>query len=411
MNSGAVTAYAAAAFAAAPSPRPSSRGRGLLIPRNIPPWRRRTARRRMRPVLATLDRKQPSPPAASPPDALKRTAAAAAAAATDTRTRLPADSPNPPPGANPAPASSLALLNLVTVIWGTQHAVVKAAIATGASPSMLSLLRFALAAAAALPLLPRRGTVDALRAAAPAGVELGAWMFAGYAAQAVGLEYTTAARSGFLVYLNVKLVPVFARVLYGRPVGAPTWAAAAVALAGTALLTWDGSPPNWGDLWSIAAAAASAMFILRMERAAADETVGAGALNAVSLAVVAALSAAWVALGGGRSAVDGGVLGVPAEAWGAVVYLALVTTTLSNWLQAVGQRGVRAEQAAVIFAMDPVYGALFAYLLLGERFGIQGWAGVGLIASAAVVSNVLARQEGARTAGARGGGRSDGGKE
>jgi drug/metabolite transporter (DMT)-like permease len=41
------------------------------------------------------------------------------------------------------------------------------------------------------------------------GVELGVYMFAGYAMQAIGLQYTSASRSAFLLYLNVKLVPMF----------------------------------------------------------------------------------------------------------------------------------------------------------------------------------------------------------
>jgi drug/metabolite transporter (DMT)-like permease len=42
--------------------------------------------------------------------------------------------------------------------------------------------------------------------------------WAGYALQAVGLQYTSASRSGFLLYLNVKLVPLFAFILLGRKV-------------------------------------------------------------------------------------------------------------------------------------------------------------------------------------------------
>jgi drug/metabolite transporter (DMT)-like permease len=101
------------------------------------------------------------------------------------------------------------------------------------------------------------------------------------------------------------------------------------------------------------------------------------------------LSTVWFFVSGGCS-LD--LLPQPTFAsWLPVLYLGVVTTALSNLLQALGQRAVPAEQAAVIFAMDPVYGALFAYAILGEKFGPQGLAGVGLIAAAAVASNLLAR--------------------
>jgi drug/metabolite transporter (DMT)-like permease len=41
----------------------------------------------------------------------------------------------------------------------------------------------------------------------------------------------------------------------------------------------------------------------------------------------------------------------------------------------------------VIYAMDPVYGALFSYWLLGETLnGVQGWVGAGLITVAAATN-------------------------
>lgn len=70
------------------------------------------------------------------------------------------------------------------------------------------------------------------------------------------------------MYLNVKLVPVFALLLFGRPVAMSSWLSAAAALLGTSLVLGDragGLPPNIGDALSLAAAAASAMFILRLE--------------------------------------------------------------------------------------------------------------------------------------------------
>lgn len=67
-------------------------------------------------------------------------------------------------------------------------------------------------------------------------------------------------------------------------------------------------------------------------------------------------------------------------------YLAVVTTALTNWMQAVGQRSVPAERAAIIYAMDPVYAAGFAYLLLGETLGPAGLVGAGIITGAALWS-------------------------
>lgn len=283
--------------------------------------------------------------------------------------------------------SALVLLNSVAVLWGSQHAVIKLALThSDMSPATLSFMRFALAAVAVIPFVPR--SLPVLRVAAGPGLELGFWMFLGYAAQAVGLLSTTAARSGFLLYLNVKLVPLFAAILYKRRISKRVWMSALLAFVGTGLLSYDGSPPNVGDVWSILAAAASAMFILRMERATGSLDANPNALNSFALSTVAVLSGLWLWITGELTP-DSVLTDLPSSLtyYAPIVYLGLVTTALSNWLQALGQRAVPAEQAAIIFAMDPVYGALFAYLLLGEHFGGQGLAGVALIGIAAFVSN------------------------
>jgi drug/metabolite transporter (DMT)-like permease len=67
-------------------------------------------------------------------------------------------------------------------------------------------------------------------------VELGLYTFLGFSLQAVGLETTTAARSAFLLYLNVKMVPFLAYALYGRSISTTTWTSALLALTGELLL-------------------------------------------------------------------------------------------------------------------------------------------------------------------------------
>lgn len=328
-----------------------------------------------------------------------------------------------------------ATLNVVTVIWGSQHAIMKDLIAD-ASPSSVNAARFCIAALAALPFLPGapwrqrppEPPPSALAAAAAAaeedeekrplvvalepelipsaavsgqwartwaaGAELGCWSFLGFALQAIGLQTTTASRSAFLLYLNVKLVPLVALLVYGRASPARTWLSAAIALAGTALLSYDGSPPNIGDAWSVAAALASACFILRLEEAAKDDGIAADELNAATIAVSAALTSAWAAaelaaqpdgLSIGAVASVGASL-LNAEHLPALFYLAIVTTAVAQWLQTLGQSRVSAQDAALIYALDPVYAAAFAYLLLGETLGPQGLAGGGLVMSAVLLS-------------------------
>lgn len=94
--------------------------------------------------------------------------------------------------------TSVVLLNFVAVIWGTQHAVIKQVI-SDTPPSSYSLLRFGLAAIIASPYTPgiqnliknnRATSPHDIRKAWRWGLEMGIWMFLGFALQAIGLEST-----------------------------------------------------------------------------------------------------------------------------------------------------------------------------------------------------------------------------
>jgi drug/metabolite transporter (DMT)-like permease len=271
--------------------------------------------------------------------------------------------------------SSIFLLNCVAIIWGTQHAVIKNLI-NDTSPSSYSLLRFGLAALIASPYTPglpnrTRKTSDSeiqLGKAWRWGLELGLWMFLGFSLQAIGLETTTASRSGFLLYLNVKFVPFFSWLIFGKSISAATWLSAFAAFFGTALLATDGQSNgfNIGDLWSIAAAASSAMFILRLEKASA-EVEQSSQLNAACLLVVMSLSFAWAFAEGDLTlaALSDVISSHPLE----LLYLGGVTTALSNYIQTLAQKTISAERASIIYSLDPVYGAFFSWLLLNETLG------------------------------------------
>lgn len=42
-------------------------------------------------------------------------------------------------------------------------------------------------------------------------------------------------------------------------------------------------------------------------------------------------------------------------------------------------RDVSATETAVIYGLEPIWGAGFAWFLLGERWGMAGWIGAALI--------------------------------
>ena len=164
-------------------------------------------------------------------------------------------------------------------------------------------------------------------------------------------------------------------------------------MTGTAFLTFDGSTYNFniGDVWSIAAAAASAMYILRLEFAT-KAVQNSLKLNSYSLVVVSLAALVWC-LGDGvvsnsnhnnANILDDDIIVATSSisaaqsifvssiesTWNKVldtitrhplelVYLGGVTTALANYIQTKAQKGISAERASIIYALDPVYGMLY----------------------------------------------------
>jgi drug/metabolite transporter (DMT)-like permease len=283
----------------------------------------------------------------------------------------------------PSPVAAGGLLLGVTTIWGTTFVATRLIVA-GDSPALapgtLIFWRFMIAA---LLLTPALLSSSRERGLWRAGLELSFWLWAGYATQAIGLVYTTASRSAFVTSLNVIFVPIFI-AMTGKRVSWIIWAAAATALGGAALLSYDGGSPNVGDLWTLGCAVTYAVYIIRLEHFAGR--FRSKPLTAVQLWGVAALSGIWA---GGEIAAGAG--------WGEwslptiadVVYLGTIATALTTWLQAIGQRGIPGTHASLLYTTEPVFASVFAYMVFGERLGDQGMIGAGLILLAAVASQVM----------------------
>ena len=71
----------------------------------------------------------------------------------------------------------------------------------------------------------------------------------------------------------------------------------------------------------------------------------------------------------------------PANAvqWAAVLGLALLCSAFGFVLQPVAQRYTTPEHAGLLFAMEPVFSALLAFLFLKETLDARGYAGAALI--------------------------------
>ncbi|MDT7697105.1 MAG: drug/metabolite transporter, family, partial [Pseudonocardiales bacterium] len=115
-----------------------------------------------------------------------------------------------------------------------------------------------------------------------------------------------------------------------------------------------------------------------------------GALLAVAALVVGALTGGpgFGGHGFGGHGFGGLEFAPTAASVGLLVYLGWVPTALAYGLFFVGLRGVSASSAAVVAVLEPVTATVLGVLVLGQRLGLGGMIGAGLLCAAAVVAGV-----------------------
>lgn len=269
------------------------------------------------------------------------------------------------------------ILLLVTVVWGMTFPVLK--VATGVLSGVeITTLRFCIAALCMLPF------VRGIRSAAwRDGFWLGALALFSMAAQAYGLQFIASNRSAFLTSLNVLMVPLLGLLVGGRP----SWLiflAAALACGGIAMMSYDGEADLWADAATLLAALAYAVYTMGMSaRARLHRAVH---LACAQVWCMALMGLAWMFLDSGPARVWSLPGLIHLEVLLGLLFLGALASAATFFLQALAQTHVSAEQAAIIYAMEPVFAALFAWIYLAEAMTPMAQAGAVVVVVAVVLS-------------------------
>ena len=234
----------------------------------------------------------------------------------------------------------------------------------------------------------RRDGLPRLREHALGSVVVGALLSGGYLLQTMALSRTTPTRNAFLTALCVPLTPMLLP-LFTR-VAPPLFSAIAAAMAalGTWMLTGGGGGAGWGggDDAMIGCAVFFALHFIALNHFCTRSPEAPAAIAVGQMVVGSAISWAFVPLdladGAGfylraTPALLAGVLATGLFATGA-------TFALLSW----AQRYVSASRTAIICSTEPLFAALAAYLMMGERLGAAPLGGGAIIVASILVSSV-----------------------
>lgn len=287
------------------------------------------------------------------------------------------------------------LLLAVVFVWGTTFVLIKAALAD-VSPLLFNLLRMALAALVMLAIYHRRLRGLARSQWLP-GVVAGVFLAAGYQFQTAGLRLTTPSKSAFLTGMVVVFVPFLSLTRRLRAPGAPrpgwgSFAGAVLGLAGLTLLAvptgplwnlvWDLASIQRGDWLTLCCAFAFSLHLLALGHSASR--VPFQVLAPVQIATAAAVMLLTLPLFEPHP-----FLRATPVFFAAWLIAALLSTAAAFAIQSWVQSFLPASHTALLLALEPVFAAATAWLVLGQSLHGRPLSGAALVLSAIVLSELF----------------------
>jgi drug/metabolite transporter (DMT)-like permease len=274
-----------------------------------------------------------------------------------------------------------AALLAVTASWGSTFFMIHDLLTRVPTLDFLAV-RFTIASLTLVLLAPKalgRLTRESRRQAVVLGCVYGLAQIL----QTAGLGRTPASVSGFITGMYVVATPVFAALILRSRVGALTWLAVLLAMAGLGVLTLSGLSVGYGEALIFVAAMLYALHIVGL--GAWSEPGQALGMAIMQLIVIAVICLAC-------TAPNGLVLPHRPLDWLSVLYMAIVAGAGAMIGQTWAQAHLSATRAAIIMSMEPVFAALFAVLFGGESATSRMLVGGVLVLAAMVLAELAPRR-------------------
>lgn len=282
-----------------------------------------------------------------------------------------------------------------TLIWGGTFALIKNAF-NDISPLLFLGLRFGIAALIFLPFV-YSSLKKTNKQTLIAGSILGFFYFAGFTAQSLGLNLTTATKSGFITGTFVIFIPILQLIIEKRK---PKWfniLSVFLVLIGLILLSSKGenaldfikqlgSDFNLGDLLTLLCAILFAFQVVYVD-------VFTKKYEYLPMVFVQLLI---TGIGGfilsfifSVSALETVKFTFNTTVIIAVLYTAIFASIIATVIQLKFQKFVSPTKAGIIFSIEPIFAAVFAYFLLSEKISNFGLIGCVLIFIGLIVSEIF----------------------
>lgn len=282
-----------------------------------------------------------------------------------------------------------------TLIWGGTFALIKNAF-TDVSPLLFLGLRFGLATLIFLPFVYSQLRTTNKKTLI-AGAILGIFYFSGFAMQTLGLNLTSATKSGFITGTFVIFIPILQLIIERRK---PKWfnlLSVILVLFGLIMLSSKGdnaldfikqlgSDFNLGDLLTLICALLFAFQVVYVD-------VFTKKYDYLPMVFVQLLI---TGLGGFMFSYIFSITSLEEVRFtfntnvvSAILYTSIFASIIATIIQLKYQKTVSPTKAGIIFSIEPIFAAVFAYFLLSEKISNFGLVGCVLIFIGLIVSELF----------------------
>ena len=255
-----------------------------------------------------------------------------------------------------------------TVIWGAMTVFSKQILAELTIFNMIAL-RFLIGFAVCLAVFHRRyRRLD--RETVLHSLVLGVLLFISYLFMVWGCVYTTASNAGFMMSLTSVFIPTFLGIAHRKAPSLRLILSIIVTLTGVGLMCLTGEmDPNIGDLICVGSAFFYSFQMIYTEKYAhQNDPVVLGTLQLLFVSILGFICAFFFE--------DRFLLPQSTMGWVQLLYLALMCGGLGFILQTGAEKRIPSSHASLIYATQPVFVALSAFLLAGESINLRQILGI-----------------------------------
>jgi drug/metabolite transporter (DMT)-like permease len=284
---------------------------------------------------------------------------------------------------SPYTLGSLSLI-LTTILWGSTFTITNQV--TQIIPPLLYMgIRYLLGFIVFLPMWNRLKVMDLQKWKITLIASLLLW--SSFVLQTIGIQLTTAAKSAFITGFNVILVPLFTAGIYRQRVKPIIWVSTVIALIGISLMSFAGfSSIELGDVLVLISGVLYAFYIIYIERVV--DKIDLVPFSAFQLGFLSIFSfftsfifedmVSFISQNRATLFSRDIIL--------IMVYMGVIATSIATIAQMYGQYHVSATRAAIIYALEPIFGALFAVFIGREILSWQTIVGGILVVGGILIS-------------------------